>query len=86
MPAQTSAPVRAVPRPRVGAPAMPDPERHRELYTAEYKRQIRRLNRLRRETGAQLGLVAPAQPQREYSDRLDDPPAEAPEETPGEQV
>ena len=84
MPAQASAPVRAVPRPPVGAPAMPDPERHMELYAEEYKRQMRRLNRLRREKGAQLGLAAPARPQREYSDRLDDPPAEAPEEAPGE--
>jgi hypothetical protein len=63
---------------------MPDPERHSELYAAEYKRQIRRLKRLRRETGAQLGLAAPARPEREYSGQPDDPPAKAPEEAPGE--
>lgn len=84
--AQASAPVRAAPHPRVGAPTAPDPERHGELYAAEYKRQIQRLKRLRRETGAQLGLAAPALPKQEYSGQPDDPPAKAPEEAPGESV
>jgi hypothetical protein len=75
--AQASAPVRA-------APTVPDPERHSELYAAEYKRQIRRLKGLRREKGAQLGLAPPARTEREYSGQPGDPPAEAPEEAAGE--
>lgn len=84
VPAQASAPVRAEPRPPVGAPAMPNPERHRELYAAEYTREIQRLKRLRGETSARLSLAAQAEPGRESAGRLDDPPVEVHEEGPGE--
>jgi hypothetical protein len=84
VPGQTPMPVEADPRAPVGVPAMPNPERHGELYAAEYSRQIRRLKKLRRETSARLSIAAQAPPGREATSGRNDSPVEELDDGPSE--
>jgi hypothetical protein len=63
---------------------MPNPERHGELYAAEYSRQIQRLKKLRRETSARLSIAAQAPPGREATGGRNAPPVEELDDGPSE--